>query len=87
MFKRVFLAFSHHINKQSIKKPFCWRADDTPTLCLQACADLEVIRRRYNFDNFFFLVDQGIEDPNSALNGPSSARLNGVSLAGPMMTH
>ena len=26
------------------------------------------------FDNFFFLVDGGIEDPSTPLTGPSSAR-------------
>ena len=31
----------------------------------------------------FFLVGEGIKDPNNAINGPSSARQrNGVSLAG-----
>ena len=29
----------------------------------------------YPFDNvFFLLVDEGIEDPNTVINGPSSAR-------------
>ena len=33
-------------------------------------------QRGSNFDNvFFFLVNKGIEDPKSAINGPSSARL------------
>ena len=46
-------------------------------------------QRGSKFDKFFllllFLVDEGIEDPNITINGPSSARqrhLNGVSLAG-----
>ena len=26
------------------------------------------------FSFFFFLVDEGIEDPNTAINGPSMAR-------------
>ena len=31
-------------------------------------------QRGSKFDNHFFLVDKGIEDPNIAINGPSSAR-------------
>ena len=41
------------------------------------CADLEsFVRDGQNLITFFFLflVDKGIEDPNTALNGPSSAR-------------
>ena len=29
----------------------------------------------------FFLVDKGIEDPNTVINGPAKRHLNGVSLA------
>ena len=42
------------------------------------CADLEsFVRGGPNLITFFFvcfLVDEGIEDPNTAINGPSSAR-------------
>ena len=40
-------------------------------------------QRVSNFgDVFFLLVDEGIEDPNTAKNGPSSARQrNAVSMA------
>ena len=48
-------------------------------------------QRESKYDNVFlflvFLVDDGIEDPNTALNGPSLARQrnaifkNGISLA------
>ena len=31
-------------------------------------------QRGSKFDNFFFLVDEGIEDPNITINGSSSAR-------------
>ena len=31
-------------------------------------------QRGSKFYNVFFLVDEGIEDPNSAINGPSSPR-------------
>ena len=42
------------------------------------------VRGGTNLITFFFsLVDGCIEDPNTAINGPHSARhLNGVSLAG-----
>ena len=60
-----------------------------------ACADLESFVWGSNFDVFFFvffflfslfLVDEGREDPNTTISGPSSARQrnaikNGVSLA------
>ena len=46
----------------------------------KTCADREsFVRGGPNLIAFFFLVDEGIEDPNTAINGPS---LNGVSLAG-----
>ena len=42
-------------------------------------------QRGSNFDNVFFKVDEGREDPSPTLSGPSSAAsetpLNGVSLA------
>ena len=46
------------------------------------CADPEsFVREGSKFDNFFFfffssffLVDEGLEDPNTAINGSSSAR-------------
>ena len=48
-------------------------------------------QRESKYDNVFlcfsFLVDEGIEDPNTAINGPSLARQrnaifkNGISLA------
>ena len=31
-------------------------------------------KKRLRFFFFFFLVDEGIEDPNTIINGPSSAR-------------
>ena len=31
-------------------------------------------QRGSKFDNVFFLVDEGIEDPNTAINGPTSSR-------------
>ena len=31
-------------------------------------------KRGAKFDDVFFLVDKGIEDTNTAINGPSSAR-------------
>ena len=38
----------------------------------------EFCKRRSKFDHIifsvFFLVDEGIEDPNTTINGPSSAR-------------
>ena len=34
----------------------------------------EFYQRGSNFDNVFFLVDEGIEDPNTTINGPSLAR-------------
>ena len=38
-------------------------------------------QRGFKFDNFL-LVDKGIEDPNTAINGPSSARLrNAIEMA------
>ena len=56
--------------------------------CL-TCGDPEsFVRGGPNLITFFFKkVDEGIEDPNVTINGPSSARqrkaiLNGVSLAG-----
>ena len=38
------------------------------------------------FDNFF-LVDKGIEDPNTAINGPLSARSAKRHCSGPMMAY
>ena len=42
------------------------------------CADLESFFRGgpilIRFFFFFFIVNKGIEDPNSVINGPSSAR-------------
>ena len=40
-------------------------------------------QRGSKFDNVFFFLDEGIEDPNITINGPSSAKrhLNGISLA------
>ena len=39
------------------------------------CADLEKnFRGGPNQITFLFLVDKAIEDPNNAINGPSSAR-------------
>ena len=47
-------------------------------VCKAACADPEsFIRGGPNLITFFlfvFLVDEGIEDPNVTINGPSSAR-------------
>ena len=44
------------------------------------CADPEsFVRGGPNMITFFFLVDEGIEDPNTAINGPSSTRKrNGI---------
>ena len=40
-------------------------------------------QRGSKFDNVLFLVDEGIEDPNTTINVPLSAgHANGVSLAG-----
>ena len=39
----------------------------------QACADPEFCQRASNFD-YFFLVDEGREDPNTTISGPSLAR-------------
>ena len=54
---------------------------------VKACADPESFIKggpTWNFDNFF-VVDEGREDPNTTISGPSSAAsetpLNGVSLA------
>ena len=38
------------------------------------CADLESFFKGGPNLITFFLVDKGIEDPNTAINGPSSAR-------------
>ena len=39
------------------------------------CGSRKFCQRGSKFDNFFFfLVDEGIEDPNAAINGSSSAR-------------
>ena len=44
-----------------------------------------VSQGEYNFDNVF-IVDKGIEDPNTAINGSSSARRRKWRFAGgPMM--
>ena len=43
------------------------------TLELEPCADLEKIFRGGPY-LIFFLVDKGIEDTTTAINGPSSAR-------------
>ena len=41
----------------------------------ELCADLEnFIRGGSNFENVFYLVDDGREDQNTAINGPLSAR-------------
>ena len=39
-----------------------------------ACADPEFCQTGSNFDNVFFLVDEGREIPNITISGPSSAR-------------
>ena len=48
-----------------------------PIVCLgfafgPSCADPEFCQRGSKFDNVF-LVYEGIEDPNTDINGPSSA--------------
>ena len=56
--------------------------DDTETLFMALSAGEDwAVRSKFLY---IFLVDEGIEDPNTAMNGPSSARqrhFNGVSLA------
>ena len=48
----------------------------------KSCADPEsFVRGGPNLIPFFFLVE-GIEDPNTAINGPVKRHWNGVSLAG-----
>ena len=47
------------------------------------CADSESFVRGGPNLITFFLVDEGIEDPNTAINGPSSARQrNAIYMAG-----
>ena len=46
-----------------------------PLGALSACADPESFVRGGPNSIFFFLVDEGIEDPNITLNGSSSACL------------
>ena len=62
--------------------------DNKAGLMYQACADLEIVVRG-GPNLISFLVDDGIEDPNAAVNGPSSARQrNAIEMAnagGPMM--
>ena len=35
------------------------------------CRSRKFCQRGSKFDKFFFLVDEGIEDPNITINGPS----------------
>ena len=52
-----------------------------PRSIFPACGKVFLMRgsrtfcqRGSNFDNVFFLVDEGRKDPNTTINGPSSAR-------------
>ena len=41
------------------------------------------LQRGSKFDNVFFLFDKGIEDPNTAINGQSSACQQNIKMAFP----
>ena len=55
-------------------RPFCLsKSVDITILKVPPCVDQEVLLEGSKFDNFF-LVDVGIKDSNTAINGLSSAR-------------
>ena len=42
-------------------------------ICIKHARIQKLLSERSNFDYVFFLLDEGIDDPNATMNGPSSA--------------
>ena len=43
-------------------------------ICIKHARIQKSLSEGSNFEYIFFLLDEGIDDPNATMNGPSSAR-------------